>query len=193
MVHEVGDHVSQVEPGDRVAIDPFHSLSCGNCAYCATGWFIHCRHPKVLGQSGFVEYLKLTEKGLHILPESVETHLAAIAEPAATPVSAVRRVGLRGGESVVVLGAGVLGIAAVGAAKALGAGKIIVTAKYEQQKQFAKQFGADVVISSDADNITALIQQHVGIGADVVIETVGGAAPTLQQAAEAATLCSGSN
>ncbi len=185
VVSEIGRNVTQVKPGDRVAIDFFHSTACGRCAYCLGGWTNQCINRARYITGGFVDYLKLTERGLHILPDTIETHAAAIAEPAAAPVSALRRIGMRGGEQVVVLGAGVLGLAAVGAAKAMGAGRVIVTAKYDQQAEFARRFGADAVVRRSGPECVDEIRAHLAGGvADIVVETVGGHAPTLDHASD---------
>lgn len=185
VVAEVGKRVTRVKPGDRVTLDQFESRSCGACAYCASGVFIQCDHLEPLGLEGFVEYLHLRQKGLYKLPDNIETHVAAVVEPYACSVSGVRRARLKGGETVVVLGAGVLGVCAAGAAKALGAERVVVTAKYETQRALAKKFGADVVINSGSETVVAEIAAAVGgRGADLVVETVGGHAPTLSQALE---------
>jgi threonine dehydrogenase-like Zn-dependent dehydrogenase len=185
VVVEAGKRVRRVRVGDRVAIDQFHSTCCGTCAYCGAGIFSQCTNRHVFGPTGFTECLKLSERGLHVLPDNIETHVAAIVEPTATPVAALRRLGLRGGERVVVLGAGVMGLAAVGAAKALGAGKVVVTAKYDHQGKLATRFGADAVLPSGGEKVAERILAELGGGgADIVVETVGGHAPTLPLAAE---------
>ena len=95
------------------------------------------------------------------------------------------RAKLRGGETVVVLGAGVLGLCAAGAARALGAGKVIISAKHDAQAALAKRFGADVVVRSGEPELVERIKAEAGPhGADLVVETVGGHAPTLSQAIE---------
>ena len=183
VVVEAGRNIRKLKPGDRVAVDQFHSTSCGHCAYCSSGAFGVCPNRGDFVTPGFVDYIKFGEKGLYVLPDSIETQAAAIIEPAATPVAALRRLGLRGGERVVVLGAGVVGIVAAAVAKILGAGKVVVTAKYDQQEKFAREFGADVVVRSTAGDAVEQVLSHVDGGADIVIETVGGSANTLDQAA----------
>jgi len=185
VVAEVGRQVTRVKPGDRVVIDFFESTSCGSCGQCATGLFGQCERRRFLGLGGFTEYLKTCEKGLYLLPEAVDTRLAAVVEPFACAVSGVRRANLRGGETVVVLGAGVLGLCAAGAAKALGARKVIISAKYDTQAALAKRFGADVVLrSGEADLVERMRAETGSHGADLVVETVVGHAPTLSQALE---------
>ncbi|HJP41277.1 MAG TPA: alcohol dehydrogenase catalytic domain-containing protein [Dehalococcoidia bacterium] len=184
-IEEVGKNISKVKVGDRVAIDQFHSTSCGACKHCGAGWFNQCLNRNFFGQVGFVEYMKFTEKGLHVLPDHIETHAGAIAEPAAAPISAMRRLGITGGERVVVLGAGVLGLAAAGAAREMGAEQVVITAKYDHQIEFARKFEADAVIPSNDEKVVERILSELGgYGADIVIETVGGHAPTLSQAAD---------
>lgn len=185
VVVEAGKNVKRVKVGDRVAIDQFESGSCGACQYCASGLFIHCDNRKIYSLPGYVEYIKFSEKGLYPIPEGIETHVAAVAEPAACSVAGLRRAGLTGGENVAVLGAGVLGLAAAGAAKTLGAGRVAITAKYETQASLAAKFGADAVIASSGDDaVQRMNAEFGGRGADVVVETVGGHAPTWSQALE---------
>lgn len=183
VIEEVGANITKVKPGDRVTIDPFENEACGACSFCNIGYFHHCENSRHYGIGGYADYLKAGENGLYILPENVETKSAAVVEPMACSVAGVRRAGVAGGETVVVLGAGVLGLSAAGAAKALGAGKVIITAKHDSQAQLAERFGADVVIRSNADDVVEQIMAATGgMGADLVVETVGGAAPTLDQA-----------
>jgi len=183
VVTEVGARVKRVKPGDRVTIDQFESMACGACAYCTTGLFTQCDAPRPLGLMGFVEYMQFTERGLYRVPDGIPTHVAALVQPYACSVSAVRRAGILGGETVVVLGAGVLGLCAAATAKALGAEKVVITAKHESQRALAPRFGADVVISSGASDLVERVLAEVGgRGADLVVETVGSHAPTLTQA-----------
>ena len=185
VVAEVGRRVTRVKPGDRVAIDAFQSRSCGGCVYCLSGMTGQCENPHDFGIGGYADYLKLTEKGLYPLPANVKTEVAAVVEPFACSVSGIRRAGGAAGGTVVVLGAGVLGLCAAGAAKALGAEKVILTAKHDSQAALADRFNADAVVRSDADDLVERIMAETdGRGADLVVETVGGTAPTLSQALE---------
>jgi threonine dehydrogenase-like Zn-dependent dehydrogenase len=184
-VVDTGSRVRRVKVGDRVAIDQFESRSCGGCVYCARGLFTQCARIRPPGLEGFVEYLSLGERGLYVVPEGIEAHVASLVQPYACAVSGVRRAGLAGGETVVVLGAGVLGLCAAGAAKVLGAEKVIITAKYDAQKELAARFGADVVLpSGDQHLVERILEETDGRGADLVVETVGSHAPTLGQALE---------
>lgn len=185
VVEEVGARVKRVKPGDRVTIDQFESRSCGHCSQCTTGLFTQCENIAAPGLEGFFDYLKFTERGLYHVPDGIETYVTSIVQPYACSVSGVRRAGIVGGEQVVVLGAGVLGLCAAATAKALGAEKVIITAKYDSQKKLAEKFGCDVVVESGADDLVErLLEETGGRGADLVVETVGSHAPTLGQALE---------
>ena len=91
---------------------------------------------------------------------------------------------MNGGETVVILGAGNIGLTAVVAARALGAGKVFVTARHEQQAAMAKMLGADEALPPDGPALQeALAEVTDGRGADLTIETVGGKSnATLKQA-----------
>ena len=79
------------------------------------------------------------------------------------------------GDTVVVLGAGNIGLTAIAAARAMGAGKIIVTARHPQQAELAKTLGADFVVDpNDAGAKSAVQDLTAGLGADIAVETVGG-------------------
>ena len=96
----------------------------------------------------------------------------------------VRRGGMHHDETVVVLGSGNIGLAAVAAARALGAGKIFATARHEQQATMAKMLGADEALPPDGPALQeALDDVTDGRGADLTIETVGGTAGTTVQQA----------
>ncbi len=183
VIDEVGKNVSKVKPGDRVTIDPFENQACGACDYCGIGYYHHCSNSLNLGIGGYADYVKGSEKGLYVLPNNIETRAAAVVQPAACSIAGIRRAGVVEGGTVVVLGAGVLGLSAAGAAKALGAGKVIMTAKHDSQAALAERFGVDIVVRSSVDNVVEQIMAETGgAGADLVVETVGGAAPTLDQA-----------
>ena len=67
-VVEVGKNIQKIKVGDRVAVDQFHSTSCGKCVYCSSGAFNVCTGRGGFVTPGFVDYIKFPEKGLHVLP-----------------------------------------------------------------------------------------------------------------------------
>ncbi|MCC6382221.1 MAG: alcohol dehydrogenase catalytic domain-containing protein [Dehalococcoidia bacterium] len=189
VVAEVGRNVTLVRPGDRVAVDQFESSCCTACSYCKSGFFQHCTSRTSRSLEGYLEYLKTSERGLYRLPDNVETAAAAVVEPFACSIAALRRAGMPKGARVAVLGAGVLGLGAAGAARALGAGRVVITAKYPAQEALAARFGVDAVVPSGSDRLAEQIQEALGGPADMAVETVGGHAPTFSQALDAIRPC----
>jgi threonine dehydrogenase-like Zn-dependent dehydrogenase len=182
--HEVAGHIDAVgdgvdmAAGTAVALEPIHA--CGHCYQCTTGRHNLCEKVRLFGvaaKGGMAEYLTVPAACLHTLPTGLDMHVAALVEPLAVAVRGVRlgHVGL--GSRVVVLGAGSIGLVSIVAARAAGAEEILVTARYPHQAELARSLGATRVYA----DIDAL-QNDGGLGADVVIETVGGQADTLTEA-----------
>ena len=87
----------------------------------------------------------------------------------------MRRTQISGGETVAVLGAGTIGLCAVAAARALGAGKVFVTARHAQQAEMARRLGADEAVSPEGGALREVVAGATdGRGADLTLETVGG-------------------
>lgn len=182
-VAEVGEGVSSVRVGDRVGVELFESRSCGRCRYCHEGRFWHCEQKRPTNAGGFADYILMYDKGLYKLPDSLSAGEGTLLEPFSCSLHAVRMAGLLGGEAVAVLGAGLLGVFAVAGARLFGAGKVICTAKYPFQAETARRFGADLVLDSSDARVEQRIKEETGgRGPDVVIESVGGKANTIQQA-----------
>jgi L-idonate 5-dehydrogenase len=128
---------------------------------------------------GYAEYVKIPAR--HCFPiGDLDVATAALSEPLGVAVHGVRISGLAIGQRVLVLGAGTIGLMAVVAARAGGAGEILVTARRPQQKQAALAFGADRVFD-DADE-GALFEAAGESPIDLVVESVGGTASTLDTA-----------
>ena len=191
-VADVGAGVTQLKPGDPVALEGI--ASCGACRYCLAGDYQRCPMVGVVGMTipgGFAEYVKMPARHCFAAPAGVDHAVTSLAEPLGVAVHAVRLSGLAIGERVLVLGAGTIGLMAVVAARAGGAGEILVVARRPQQREAALALGADRVVS-DAD-AGGLLGDALGSPIDVVLETVGGDADTLDTAVAAArpggTIC----
>jgi threonine dehydrogenase-like Zn-dependent dehydrogenase len=104
---------------------------------------------------------------------------AALAEPLAVCIRAVKRAGIALGDNVVVLGLSTIGLLSVGAARAAGAGLVLGIGRHPHQCERATAFGAHAVFTSATEAAEA-----VGKGTDVVIEAVGGRVGTLTEAVE---------
>ena len=188
--HEISGEVAAVGPnvaarvGERVAMEP--RSVCRECWCCRTGNFQICADARFLGDAyhgGFAEYVRIPEYALVPVPSAVGFDVAALAEPLAVAVHAVRVAQVALGDRVAVLGAGTIGLLAVAAAKAAGAGEVWCTARHPQQRTAAESLGASTVfLGPEASReLQAAARQHV---VDAVIETVGGAADTITEAVE---------
>jgi 2-desacetyl-2-hydroxyethyl bacteriochlorophyllide A dehydrogenase len=178
-VAQVGRGVSQLLEGDLVAVQPL--VVCRECAFCRSGDYQLCRGMQILGNSlegGFAEYVAVPGYALFQLPRGVDVELGALAEPLAVSVHAARIGGIRIGDRVLVQGAGTIGLTAIAAARAAGAGDVWATARHPQQALAAQRLGASRVFTGP--HAEAELSDASDTGAiDVVIETVGGTSDTL--------------
>ena len=173
--------------GSRVAIAP--NLGCGRCAACAEGASNLCPDYRAFGihlDGGMAEYLlaprAAVERGhlLHV-PDALPTLDAITMEPLACCLEGLQATALQPGESVLVVGAGVMGRLHVVAARALGAGTVIVSDSNASRLAHARDLGADVTIRADDDLVSAVRGATGGAGVDVAAVTIG-----VASAAEAA-------
>src|SRR5437762_2293592 len=129
-VADVGDGVTALEPGDPVALEGI--ASCGACRYCLAGDYQRCLAIGFVGLTipgGFAEYVSAPARHCFRVPAGVDWATAALSEPLGVAVHGVRLSGLEIGQRVAVLGAGTIGLAAGVAARAGGAGEVVVGAR----------------------------------------------------------------
>jgi L-iditol 2-dehydrogenase len=182
-VAKLGQGVEGFEPGERITVEP--SLTCGTCYNCRHGRYNICAQLRVLGcqaPGSFAQYISVPAEKVYRLPESLDFDDGALVEPAAVGVHAVRRSEISLGDRVVVLGAGVIGLMIVQAAKAAGAGEIIVTGHHEGRLKIARELGADVTFLA-GDTVKFIRDTYGPDGIDVVYEAVG-VGETMNQAIE---------
>ncbi|MFN8544846.1 MAG: alcohol dehydrogenase catalytic domain-containing protein [Candidatus Binatia bacterium] len=181
-VAAVGSGVQTLHEGDAVALEGI--ASCGECRYCASGNYQWCARVGIVGMTipgGYCEYIRMPARHCFRTPRGLAFETAALSEPLGVAVHGVRISGLEIGQRVLVLGAGTIGLMAVLAARAGGAGEVLVTARRPQQKAAALALGADRVLDDDAPDALGDAARESPI--DLVVETVGGTADTLDQAA----------
>ena len=187
--HEVAAYVGhsnqalELPSGTLVALEPIDS--CGHCSCCSGGHYNRCSEMKLMGYQhpgGFAEYVDAPANRLHRLPDDLDVGIAALAEPLAVGVRAVRLARMDFGPRVAVLGAGTIGLMSIVAARAGGAASIHVTARHPQQAELARALGAhETYVDIDA--------MHAAVGDrayDVILETVGGEAHTISEAVRVA-------
>jgi (R,R)-butanediol dehydrogenase/meso-butanediol dehydrogenase/diacetyl reductase len=161
----LGDGVTAVREGDVVAVRPFSG--CGTCAYCRAGRADHCAAFELVGfqrPGGYAEATVARADELFALPAAVRAEDHALVEPFAVARRGLRRGALTAGESVIVLGAGPIGLAVTHWARALGAKDIVVSDPLAQRRALAEQLGATRAVHPD---------EIVGASAALVVECSG--------------------
>lgn len=176
VVREVGPEVESVRPGDRVGVMPL--IFCGRCDMCRTGANHLCRRMACTGLSattgGLSEAAVLAEYQVARLPDEVTDVQGAIVEPAAVALYGVERSGLRGGDRVLVTGAGPIGALVGLAAAGLGAGQILIAEPNPRRAAFAASLGlGDVLTATGEELLAAVADRTDGLGVDVAIECAG--------------------
>lgn len=156
-VAAVGEGVTRVKPGMRVAVDP--SRPCNACGYCRQGLQAHCTDMRFYGSAmrfphvngGFRERLVCTEAQAVPVREGVGAEVAVFAEPLAVCLHAAARAGSLAGKRVLVTGCGPIGALAVIVARHMGAREIVATDVAARTLGVAKTIGADEAIDVSSD------------------------------------------
>ena len=185
VIVEVGRDVIGWEKGESVTFDS--TEYCGCCKYCRRGEINLCDNRKVLGVScreyrrngAMAEYVAVEGRTLYRIPQGVSFAEAALAEPLSIGVHAVSISPLKLGDTVLVAGAGTIGLMVLQAAKAAGAGLTIVSDIDDARLCTAKEMGADITVNSSQNELPAFIKELTeGCGADIAFDAVGMEAAT---------------
>lgn len=178
-IAELDEAVEGWAVGDRLVAQP-HKGGCGTCRYCKTGMVEICANKKAIGykiDGSMAEYVALPTASLHRIPDNLDFETAALTEPLAVCVKAVlERARVEPGDFVVVQGCGAIGLLAGAAAKAGGAGTVVVTGTdrdIDVRLRVAKEMGIDDAISVQQIDLATYVAEHTEGGADLVIEASG--------------------
>lgn len=176
MVVDVGDEVTKVKAGDRVAIEP--GVACFTCEYCKLGKYNLCPSVRFLASppvdGAFAEYIIHPEHFLYPIPDHLSFEESTLVEPLSVGIHACRRAGIKLGDTVLISGLGPIGLTALIAVKAFGAKQIIVSDIEPFRLKLAEQLGATHIINAKEYQIpveVAKFTQEKGV--DVVIDTSG--------------------
>ena len=189
-VAALGEGVAGWEPGTRVVVAP--NVGCGRCRWCLQGQPQVCPDFRAFGihrDGGMAEAIRIdraaVERG-HLIPvpDRLHTRLAALVEPAGCVLQGLQESGLEAGESVLIVGGGVMGRLHVALARTLGAGTVILSDPNAVRLAHARQLGADVTVEARSDDLSATVMDATGgRGVDVVAVTVGSVAALAEAAA----------
>lgn len=174
VVAAVGPAVTHLHVGDRVVIA--NRLTCGQCAYCRRGLDNQCTNYQTIGTTvdgAFAPYLAAPARALWKIDPSVPRDDAALFEPLACAVGAVKRAPFQVGDNVAIIGAGPMGLLFALIYRALGAGKIILIDLAPYRLDFALEMGMDAAINAASAAAAEEVKQLTGLGADIVVDAVG--------------------
>lgn len=156
-------------PGTRVAVEP--EYRCGDCAACKRGDYNLCvsmGFAGLMGSGGMAQEAVLPAYMLHRLPDTVTDRQAAVLEPAAVALHALRRGSLRAGDSVAIVGAGPIGLLIAQLARVAGARRVIVSDLSESRLAMARDLGATETVNTTTGDLATLAN-----GVDIAFEAVG--------------------
>ena len=177
-VVDVGENVTALEPGDSVALEP--GAPCRRCRHCKEGDYHLCEEVRFMAtpphDGAFTEYVSWPADYAYELPENVSTTEGALCEPLSVGIHACRRGDVETGDTVLVTGAGPIGLMILEAARAAGATDVILTDVVDEKLTFARERGADLTVNVAEDDLEAAVEAYTdGAGADVVVEASGAA------------------
>ena len=168
--------------GDRVVVCPI--LSCARCYFCLTGRRHRCSQRRTLGyddNGGLAERLLVPAQIVSLghlipIPDGVALTRAAITEPLACVLNSLETCGIAGGSSLLLVGAGPMGLLHVILARHLGAGAIVVSEPDAERRDAAIHFGATAALDPNAGDVREAVLHHTrGLGADAVVLANGNA------------------
>ena len=180
VVAAAGPGVTKFKAGDRVTFDS--TVYCGECEFCRQGEINLCNNRQVIGVScgdyrragAFAEYVVVPQRIAYQLPDALEFQHAAMLEAVSVALHAVRISEMKGGETALVIGAGMIGLLTLQAAKAGGAARVLVADIDQTRLQRAKSLGADdTLLLSGGELVKEVLSRTQGRGVDLVLEAVG--------------------
>src|SRR5581483_7578054 len=175
----VGNDVTSLHVGDRVTFDS--TVYCGQCAFCRRGKVNLCDNRQVVGVScgeyrragAFAEFVTVPQRIVHPLPATMSFAEAAMLEPVSVALHAVKVSDLRGGESALVIGAGMIGLLTMQAARAAGCSRVMIADVDATRLKLAEDMGATEILHLSGSDLAQEVYHRTCCGVDVVLEAVG--------------------
>ena len=176
---EIGTKVSGGwKLGDRIC--PEQIVPCGECMFCKTGRHWMCEKHDLYGfqnntNGGMAEYVRLTKESLnYLVPHDMPIEKAVLIEPYGCSYHCVQRANIGNTDTVVLSGAGTLGLGMIGAIKQRNPKLLIVLDLKDERLAKAKEFGTDIVMNPGKENVIKKVKDMTGgYGCDVYIEATG--------------------
>ena len=180
VICEVGKDVKGFEVGEKVSIA--NVIPCGSCPACLAGRENACMNRKAIGyefNGGFEEYILIPEIAIKSgnvvkLPENVSFTAGALIEPLACCIRGLKNAGTGFNDTVLIVGAGPIGLMHMQLSKIAGAKQVIVSEPNEMRRQVAKELGADICVDPTTEDLEQIIKEQTnGMGADVIVMAIG--------------------
>ena len=174
VVEEVGEGVSGVRRGDRIAVEPL--VTCGSCYNCLKGDYNQCENRRVIGvdmDGAFSEYFKAPAERLHPIPDDLPFEVAALAEPLSVAVHATRRGRVSPEDRVVVVGDGTIGLLTAFASKRVRGAEVAILGKHDYKLGLARRLGADYAVNVLKEDPVERLRSIWGGRIDVFFDCVG--------------------
>ena len=154
----VGDGVDPGRIGQRVAVEPQHP--CRRCMQCTAGRYNLCPEMKFYAtppvDGAFCRYVTIDDDMAHPVPDSMSDEAAALLEPLSVAITTMRKAGVAPGTSVLIAGAGPIGVICAQAARAFGAARIVVSDPVASRREGALRFGATEVLDPMTDDVSSI-------------------------------------
>jgi L-iditol 2-dehydrogenase len=157
----VGDGVDAGRVGQRVAVEPQHP--CRRCRQCTAGRYNMCPEMKFYAtppvDGAFCRYVTIGAEMAHPVPDSMSDDAAALLEPLSVAIATMRKAEIAPGSTILIAGAGPIGVICAQAARAFGAARIVVSDPVPSRRERVLRFGATEVLDPAVDDIAALDPQ----------------------------------
>lgn len=186
VVEAVGEQVTGFQKGDRVCVDP--NCYCGTCDPCRKGLAHYCEHMIGYGTTvngGFAEFCAVDVRQVYKLGDQTTFEQGAMTEPVACCLHGIDMCEIKPGQSVVVIGGGMIGLLMLQLARLAGAARTALLEPVESKREVAKKLGADVTVDPIHEDVKQVLKEAGIIAPEVVIECVGRTA-TIEQAIDLA-------
>ena len=174
VVEKIGDGVSGISVGDKVCVDP--NKLCNECYYCKSGIGHFCEHMIGIGTTvhgGFAEYCCVPQSQVYKVSEKTSFEKAAMSEPVACCLHGIDMCDIKVGETVMVIGGGMIGLIMLQLAKLSGAGKLVLLEPVAEKRVLGYKLGADLCIDPINEDVEAVLaEKNVG-RISTVIECAG--------------------
>ncbi len=179
-ISEVGKNIENWHKGDRVAVA--NVIPCHSCHSCLSGRENACMNRKAIGyefNGGFAEYLLvpslvMESNNLVKLPDDISYEEGALIEPLSCCIRGLKNAGTKFGDTVLIVGAGPIGLMHMQLAKLAGASTVIISEPIESRREKAKVLGADIVVNPMEEDLKSIVMNATdGLGADIIIMAIG--------------------